>query len=95
MCYEVLFWSSERSGSRERLMPSQSPSRNRRREMTPREKLPNGRLQEMEPLTEQPTEHTEEQEDEQADDLTASNNSGVESWLENSSKYHSCEIVDE
>ncbi|PNF30494.1 hypothetical protein B7P43_G10872 [Cryptotermes secundus] len=44
--------------------------------------LPNGRLLEMEPLTELPSN----------DDL-ASNN-GVESWLETSSKYHSCEIVD-
>jgi hypothetical protein len=44
--------------------------------------LPNGRLLEMEPLTELPS----------SDDL-ASNN-GVESWLETSSKYHSCEIVD-
>jgi hypothetical protein len=44
--------------------------------------LPNGRLLEMEPLTELPSN----------DDL-ASNN-GVESWLETSSKYHSCEVVD-
>jgi hypothetical protein len=44
--------------------------------------LPNGRLLEMEPLRELPSN----------DDL-ASNN-GVESWLETSSKYHSCEVVD-
>jgi hypothetical protein len=44
--------------------------------------LPNGRLLEMEPLTELPSN----------DDLAS--NSGVESWLETSSKYHSCEVVD-
>ncbi|XP_021936870.1 popeye domain-containing protein 3-like isoform X3 [Zootermopsis nevadensis] len=44
--------------------------------------LPNGRLLEMEPLTELPSN----------DDLTSNN--GVESWLETSSKYHSCEVVD-
>ncbi|KAK4879121.1 hypothetical protein RN001_007267 [Aquatica leii] len=42
----------------------------------------NGRnISEMEPLTELPS----------TDDLTSND---VESWLENSSKYHSCEIVD-
>lgn len=44
--------------------------------------LGNGRLSEMEPLTELPS----------TDDLTSN---GVESWLETSSKYHSCELVDE
>ncbi|KAB0798445.1 hypothetical protein PPYR_09438 [Photinus pyralis] len=44
--------------------------------------LTNGRnISEMEPLTELPS----------TDDLTSND---VESWLENSSKYHSCEIVD-
>lgn len=38
-------------------------------------------LSEMEPLTELPS----------TDDLTSND---VESWLETSSKYHSCEIVD-
>lgn len=42
---------------------------------------PNGYLSEMEPLTELPS----------TDDLTSND---VESWLETSSKYHSCEIVD-
>lgn len=45
--------------------------------------LPNGRLSEMEPLTEFPS----------TDDLT-SGASGVESWLDTSSKYHSCELLD-
>lgn len=44
--------------------------------------LNGGNLSEMEPLTELPSN----------DDLTSND---VESWLENSSKYHSCEIVDE
>lgn len=44
--------------------------------------VPNGQVIEMAPLHELPS----------SDDL-ASNN-GVESWLETSSKYHSCEIVD-
>ena len=58
-------------GSRERLFPKENGML-----------LPNGRLLEMEPLTELPSN----------DDL-ASNN-GVENWLESSSKYHSCEVVD-
>jgi hypothetical protein len=58
-------------GSRERLCPKENGIL-----------LPNGRLLEMEPLTELPSN----------DDL-ASNN-GVESWLETSSKYYSCEVVD-
>lgn len=45
--------------------------------------LPNGKLSEMEPLTELPS----------MDDLT-SGASGVESWLDTSSKYHSCELLD-
>lgn len=42
---------------------------------------PNGYLSEMTPLTELPSN----------DDLTSND---VESWLETSSKYHSCEVVD-
>lgn len=42
---------------------------------------PSEYLGEMEPLTELPS----------TDDLTSND---VESWLETSSKYHSCEIVD-
>ena len=42
---------------------------------------PNGFINEMTPLTELPSN----------DDLTSND---VESWLETSSKYHSCEIVD-
>lgn len=45
--------------------------------------LPNGKLSEMEPLAELPS----------MDDLT-SGASGVESWLDTSSKYHSCELLD-
>lgn len=45
--------------------------------------LPNGKVSEMEPLTELPS----------MDDLT-SGASGVESWLDTSSKYHSCELLD-
>ncbi|XP_065225728.1 popeye domain-containing protein 3-like [Planococcus citri] len=45
--------------------------------------MPNGKLNEMEPLTELPS----------MDDLT-SGASGVESWLDTSSKYHSCELLD-
>lgn len=41
----------------------------------------NGRPNEMTPLTELPS----------CDDLASS---GVENWLESSSKYHSCEYVD-
>lgn len=40
-----------------------------------------GYMSEMEPLTELPS----------TDDLTSND---VESWLETSSKYHSCEVVD-
>jgi hypothetical protein len=65
------WWSITVFSSRERLCPKENGMF-----------LPNGRLLEMEPLTELPSN----------DDL-ASNN-GVESWLETSSKYHSCEVVD-
>nr|CAD7611682.1 unnamed protein product [Timema genevievae] len=44
--------------------------------------LSNGRLQEMDNMTELLSN----------DDLISNN--GVESWLETSSKYHSCEVVD-
>lgn len=77
-------------GSRERLVSSPAKENNVSKhhhhhhhvKQDKQDKIPNGRLQEMEPLTELPS----------TDDLTAS---GVESWLESSSKYHSCEIVDE
>ncbi|XP_034238338.1 popeye domain-containing protein 3-like [Thrips palmi] len=75
-------------GSRERLV--QSPAKEKKDKEgkengRPEKQMGNGRAQrppEMEPLTELPS----------MDDLTTS---GVESWLESSSKYHSCEIVDE
>ncbi|XP_068085263.1 popeye domain-containing 2 [Anabrus simplex] len=57
--------------SRERLCPKENGV-----------SLPNGRVLEMEPLRELPSN----------DDLASTN--GVESWLETSSKYHSCEVVD-
>ncbi|KAE8751454.1 hypothetical protein FOCC_FOCC001701 [Frankliniella occidentalis] len=76
-------------GSRERLVDSPAKENNIARDKKYQQgKVPNGRLgdsrlqQEMEPLNELPS----------TDDLTTS---GVESWLESSSKYHSCEIVDE
>ena len=67
----ILFWPFSVFGSRERLCPKENGIL-----------LPNGRLLEMEPLTELPSN----------DDLTSNN--GVENWLETSSKYHSCEVVD-
>lgn len=81
--------STDLHGSRERLVDSPAKENNIARDKKYQQgKVPNGRLgdsrlqQEMEPLNELPS----------TDDLTTS---GVESWLESSSKYHSCEIVDE
>ena len=96
---------ADRSGSRERLVsPIKDSIKDSRKDArntaaAAKDKLPNGRLmQEMEPLTEAASEPTADLAADLAADLPFGDEptpSGVESWLENSSKYHSCELVDE